>query len=504
MKTSQTVENPRKTLPSASSGEDAGAGDRPSVEVVTSAAPEGLHLLRLPGARALVRWRGFPYVFQAALLVVFVALVVLSWDVYAPTGVNAKLFAKTNLATLLIWGVWWPAMIWMAVLLGRAWCMVCPLELVSNVSERLARKLEFPQRPVRQWLASGAIIVGLYAFIQMLVAGAHIHRVPAYTSWLLIGLLAMAALTALVFKDRAFCRGFCPVGLLLGTYGRGGMLAVRAGSGATCQGCTGKDCIMSCNRTRLDARSCPSLLNPPKLGSNKDCLVCGQCIKSCQPDNMRLLLRRPFPKSDVREAVASWPVTLFVMLVSGFVTWELFTEWPAAEKVFLIPPVWLANSLGWPSAAGWLEGAWALAVVPLVLWSVLAFAVRLFGDKGRVFMIWRRMALPMAVVVSVGHMSKGLAKFVSWAPFLPTALSEPSDVKTVKAITAKSMTVPSPWLGLSTVAVVCLALVCVALALGVREYRLAHRGEQIHWRAVFPVAVLAAVFALVIVGWMVQ
>lgn len=465
---------------------------------------EGFDLLRVPGVRRLLLWGGFPYVFQAAMLAVFVALAVISWGVYAPEGVNAKLFAKTNLATLLIWGVWWPAMVWIAVLLGRAWCMVCPLELVSNVSERLARALGFPQRPLRKWIASGSLIVGLYALIQMLVAGAHINRVPAYTSWFLIGLLAMAALTALVFKDRAFCRGFCPVGLLLGTYGRGGMLAVRAGSGATCQGCAGKDCIMSCNRTRHDARSCPSLLNPPKLGSNKDCLVCGQCIKSCQPDNMRLLLRRPFPASDVREAVASWPVTLFVMLVSGFVTWELFTEWPAAEKVFLIPPVWAATALGWPAAAGWFEGAWTLGVLPLVLWWLLAGAVRLLGDKERVFVIWRRIALPMAVVVSVGHLSKGLAKFVSWSPFVPNALREPIGLETVKAISAKSIAAPGAFLGLSAVAVACLVLMCVALAYGIREYRLAHQHEPGNWRAVVPVAALATVFGLIIVGWMIQ
>lgn len=465
---------------------------------------EGVDLLRVPGVRRLMLWGGFPYVFQVAMLVVFVALAVISWGVYAPTGVNAKLFAKTNLATLLIWGVWWPAMVWMAVFFGRAWCMVCPLELVSNISERLARRLKLPQRPLRKWMASGAVIVGIYALIQMLVAGAHINRVPAYTSWFLIGLLAMAALTALIFKDRAFCRGFCPVGLLLGTYGRGGMLAVRAGSGAKCQGCSGKDCIMSCNRARLDARSCPSLLNPPKLASNKDCLVCGQCIKSCQPDNMRLLLRRPFPVTDVREAFASWPVTIFVMLVSGFVTWELFTEWPAANKVFLATPAWSAAKLGLPAAADWFNGLWSLAVVPLVLWSLLAGAVRLLGDKERVFVIWRCLALPMAVVISVGHMSKGLAKSVSWLPFLPDALREPTGLETVEALSAKSMTAPGTLLGLSTVAVVSLVLVGMALACGIREYRLAHQHEPTSWRAVVPVAALATMFGLIIVGWMVQ
>ncbi|MBI4581947.1 MAG: 4Fe-4S binding protein, partial [Planctomycetes bacterium] len=102
---------------------------------------KGFDLLRLPGARALILWRGFPYIFQAAMLAVFLALAVIGWGRFAPPGVAQKLYAQTNLATLLIWGVWWPAMVWIAVLFGRAWCMACPLELVSNVSERIGRRL---------------------------------------------------------------------------------------------------------------------------------------------------------------------------------------------------------------------------------------------------------------------------------------------------------------------------------------------------------------------------
>jgi polyferredoxin len=297
---------------------------------MSTAHPDGFDLVRLRAVRALLLWRGFPYVPQAVILTVFIAMIALSWGRFPPDGISAKLFGKSHLTTLLIWGIWWPSIIWMTVLFGRVWCMVCPLELVSNLAERLGRLIGIRQSAPRRWMISGAIAVALYGLIQLLVAAVHIHRIPAYTAWFLVGLLAFPAIVGIFFKDRTFCRVLCPVGQLLATYGRGGMLAVRAASAEACAACIGKDCLRACNRTKWDGRSCPSLLNPPKLNSDRDCLVCGQCIKSCQPDNMRLLLRRPFHEKDTREPVASWPTTAFVMLVSGFVTWELCAEWPAA------------------------------------------------------------------------------------------------------------------------------------------------------------------------------
>jgi hypothetical protein len=471
------------------------------MDATTDKRSDGFDLLRLGPIRSFILWRGFPYLFQALMLLFFLALAFIAWGHDAPVGVNGKLYAKTNLTTLLIWGVWWPAMIWIAVLFGRAWCMICPLELVSNLSERLGRWLGIRQRPLRRWMISGIIIVALYALIQFLVAGAHINRVPAYTALFLIGLLTLSFVTGLIFKDRAFCRGFCPVGLLLATYGRGGMLAVRAGSTQTCGACTGKDCIMACNRTRLDARSCPSLLNPPRLNSNRDCLVCAQCIKSCQPDNMRLLLRRPFPPQDVREPLASWPTTLFVMLASGFVTWELFTEWPRGEEVFLTVPHWISGQAGISWLSGYLNGVWSLIIVPLIIWIVMGGAVRLLRDHSTISHTWRRLALPLAVIVSAGHMTKGLAKFVSWVEYLPYALKDPVGSNTVLAMSNKTIPQPASLLSLPVVAVVGVILVLVGLSFAIREARLAHPETISHHRHIIPKLGLATAFLCIIFGW---
>jgi hypothetical protein len=462
-------------------------------------ANDGFNLLRIRPIRALIQWLGFPYVFQAFMLVFFVALALIGWGHFTPEGVNDKLYAKTNIVNLLIWGLWWPAMIWVAVLLGRAWCMICPLELVANLSERMANAIGIRQRTLGRWLRSGALIIIIYALLQLLVAGIHIHRVPAYTSYFLWGLLATAMFVGFIYKDRAFCRGFCPVGLLLNAYGRGGTLAVRAGSGQTCASCTGKDCIMACNRNRLDARSCPSLLNPPKLNSNKDCLMCGQCIKSCEPDNMQLLLRRPFHAADAREPVASWPLTLFIMLASGFVTSELTTEWENARKIFVWAPEYFASVFQLSAFKGWIEGLWTLFVFPLAIWSVLGAVTVIFKRSEKISQAWRKLALPLAILISAGHMSKALAKFTSWVGFLPLSLHDPLGITTATAIASKSLSPPAPWLSLHTVSILGLVLISLGIVFSIREARLTHP-ETYHHR-LFPKFALAAVFVVIVAGW---
>ena len=95
-----------------------------------TAISPGINLLQIRWFRAMFLSPFFPYIVQAAILVLFLWLAVFGWGLFAPEGVQSKQFAKTNIVNLLIWGLWWPAMVWMAVFFGRFWCAVCPLELV--------------------------------------------------------------------------------------------------------------------------------------------------------------------------------------------------------------------------------------------------------------------------------------------------------------------------------------------------------------------------------------
>lgn len=456
----------------------------------------GYDLLRINLIRKLIEWKGFPYVFQLIMLFVFIALIFIGWQVYTPENVNDKLFAKTNLVTLIIWGIWWPLMVWFAVTMGRVWCMICPLELVLNMTERLSRKLGVGQRTISKWIRGGAVIVFLYALIQLLVAGINLHRVPAFTSFFLIALLTIAAITGLLFKDRAFCSGFCPIGILLNVYGRGGMIAIRAGSESICSGCNGKDCIIAGNRNKLDARSCPSLLNVPKLNSNKDCLVCVQCIKSCEPDNVQLLIRKPFDNHDARERKANWTLTIFIMLVSGFVTSELTTEWKTANKIFIAIPEYISDLTGLHSISGFIEGIWTIFFFPLLLWTILGLVTLLMKSANSLTDAWRKLALPIVIIISAGHLTKAVAKLNTWVGFLPGSINDPSGQSSLQSIKA-GINIPEALFSNQIVSVIGLLLLTIAFIYSIREEKIINNKSSIR---VLPKLIMYLLYSFIVIG----
>ena len=277
-------------------------------------------------------------------------------------------------------------------------------------------------------------------------------------------------------------------------------MAVRAGSAQVCADCTGKDCIMACNRTKLYGRSCPSLLNPPRLNSNRDCLVCGQCIKSCKPDNMQLVLRRPFHPADDREPLASWPVTIFVMMVSGFVTGELCSEWALAKSVFLWLPEHFIERFNLSSVGGWIEGVWMIGIYPLLLWFVFGILAAFNSDNAFVVIrSWRFLALPLAVIISAGHMAKGLAKFVSWVGFLPYACKDPLGIKTALEMSSKTIRQPASLISMAIISIVGMILVITGMYFAVREAKLAN--PETYYLRFSPKLILGVFFVFIIFGW---
>lgn len=400
----------------------------------------------------------FPVALQVLVLGAVVFLMLNGFAVGSGLKADELLtLRKTNLTTLVVWGLWWPGMIAVALILGRTWCTVCPMELVNRAGEAIARRLGWPCLRLSKVLRAGWIILALYLVLQLLIAGISIHRVPHYTALFLLALIGGSLLTGLVFREpRSFCRSFCPAGALLSVYGRYTPFQLEMKDAAVCGQCLTKYCILSEYRYRFDKRSCPSLLRPFNRKPSDGCVLCLQCAKVCPYGNMGLGFVSD--ASPVRRKQLLRPYEAgFVMIALGFVSHETIGEVSWLENSFHALPTALNRLL--PSVPfGWFEAFWFLLLFPLLVWAVISGLAYLLGHRGNLRSLLLAAATGAAPVVAVAHFAKAAAKVASWGGFLPFAVRDPKGIETLHRIMDGVLIAPAEFFGLSTIGWAILAL----------------------------------------------
>jgi ferredoxin len=422
------------------------------------------------------------------------------------TAMSAKAlvtFRKTNLTTLIVWGLWWPAMIAVVLVCGRVWCTVCPLELLNRIGDGLARRGRWPRARLGKTLRSGWMIVALYGVLLLLVAVVSLHRVPHYTAVLIWALLGGALLTGMVFSGpRSFCRAFCPAGALLSIYGRYTPLQLEARNPQVCENCATQDCIREENRYRFDGRSCPSLLRPFDRQPSDGCVLCLQCAKVCPHDNIGVgLVAADAPMR--RKALLKPYEALFVMILLGFVVDEMVGSVAWLDAVFAFVPHQLAASLSgpsWPAVSfGWFEAFWFLFLFPFGVWGCISIVGYLAGHRAAVRSLFVAAATGAAPVVAVAHLAKAVDKFGSWGGFLPGALRDPQGVEIYHRFAAHSLSPPS---GLFNVQVLAWGMLVVLLAIGWRALQWARQvPAESKVAARVGTVVTTVLFSFILVAW---
>jgi len=403
---------------------------------------------------APLRWlahrRLYPPLVQLVLLLLLGALALNGLGVGAgPDAPDLLTLRKTNLTTLLVWGLWWPLMIVGAVLAGRLWCQICPLELLHRTIDQVARRLGWPRRRLGTFFRAGWGIFLGYLVLQALVAGISLHRWPGAAAWMLVVLPGLAILVGLLFREpRAFCTGFCPVALQLSTYGRCSPWQLDVRDPAVCARCPTRDCVREDNRYRLAGRSCPSLIQPFLRDPADGCLVCLQCAKICPHDNVGFGLARPAAPSR-RLDLLTGSEAAFVLVAAGFVVHELVTEVKWLDRLFVALPHLLAGQV--PVPFKWLEAVWFLVLVPLLLFAPLAALARWRAPRLSFREVLHGLAAGVLPVLAFAHIGKALAKFTGWIGYLPLAAQDPRGLETSALLTAGSVASPPRLLSLSGV-----------------------------------------------------
>ncbi len=381
----------------------------------------------------------------------------------------AKELRNTNLANLLVWSYWWPLVVVAAILLGRAWCMVCPMELVTSLAARIGFR-----RKVPQLFESGWVITIFYTLV--LIVGVHtlaIHRIPHRMALYLLVLMGVAVLVGLIYEKRAFCSHVCAVGHLLGLYALVSPFEWRADDLVVCKACKAKECVAKKNHYRLVGRSCTSNLYPPTIKDNQVCILCTQCLKVCPYGNVRFTLRKPFTDFFGLVELGSAQVG-FVLLVSGFVVYEILSEWPVSKAILTWVPRHLADALSITGAVASFVSAIVMFILfPAILLFVVIGLAKIRSEVSSK-VIAKVFALLVLPTMASGHLLKAILKMTSRIPYWPYALSDLAGVETAQKILDKSVVLDKSasrifYPGISVVAAVILVTALAATLLIFRK-----------------------------------
>ncbi len=301
----------------------------------------GLELTRNPLVARLVRNRKFQFFLILPNQIVF-------WTVIF-VGLAGTAIPGLNFGAAITWYVWFCLVFVMMVVVGRAWCAMCPFGGFAEWVQRrafwqrtqkalgLGRK--FPEPLARLGflipVASFLLLTWIEEFFNIAGPGN-----PADTSWMVVGIVSSALLFFLVFERRTFCRYVCPLTTLIGTVGSMGSVAgFRTKDREVCLTCRTKDCM----RGGDNGYGCPWYTWPGSADSNLACGLCSECYKSCPEGNVGLFLQRPLTSVVAprrRRADVAWGIAL----LWGLVVYQQFN----ATNVFTSMDNWLNSNLAFP------------------------------------------------------------------------------------------------------------------------------------------------------------
>jgi NAD-dependent dihydropyrimidine dehydrogenase PreA subunit len=217
---------------------------------------------------------------------------------------------------------------------------------------------------------------------------------PQGTAILLLGLLVAGMVMAAVYKGRAFCRYICPIGALCGLYSMTSVTELRSRGTDSCQGCD-----KQCFRGDGSVEGCPLYQYTRTMDTNRNCNLCGQCVKSCPHGAVEWKLRTPGKELWlIREPQVG--ESLLVLLLVGMVyiqTIDMTTAWSSYMRWFLestpVDSYELGFTLTFVSALGAAVGLYMLAT----RWSGSA------ASWGRNFKTFGYAYIPLALSVHLGH-----------------------------------------------------------------------------------------------------
>ncbi len=381
------------------------------------------NFLRHPKLMATLLW--------IDLIFVLGVLAVTLYGGTRPAGHPLAEFA-TNPGMLVTWIIWFPALPITAFLVGRIWCGVCPIAFAGDLVGKVKRyNLPVPKifKRLDFWLVAASFI--LIDYVEELFG---VADRPIATAVLLIVLIYLAIAMTVFWERKTFCRHICPLAGVLGAYSSMSMFEVR-GNKKVCQTQCGEH---TCYKGTATVDGCPLFSYPASMNMNAECMMCLNCLKSCDNRGVQLNVRPPLQEI-WRNGQTSLALSVFGVILVGMMAKHQFPKlavWAPVQQrlgwsdqwahtilyfgsiLIAVTAFWLASIL---SAAASREGitknmaTYGVAFIPLALSGHVAhLAHEILGEK-----LYLLLAYPVKLFQSLFGGVPIAASTFQIAPFVP-------------------------------------------------------------------------------------
>jgi polyferredoxin len=235
------------------------------------------NLLRLQTVRSFLSNSLFPVLPRSVVGIFFVLVLALLF--FGPTT------AEENLGLTLSWVVGWPLLIFSFFFLARTWCSICGLSVPGWIAQAVLK----PERPtphlIRQY--SGWIMTFLCIFLFWIETAYNAYHSPRFTGWIIFSITMSSLFFSMFFKRRVWCRYLCPLGAINALFAMPSIVELRSNAHMCMNRCIDHLCYIGSEKTA----GCPMFRHPFQVDNNRDCILCGQCIKNCKLNSIHLNLR---------------------------------------------------------------------------------------------------------------------------------------------------------------------------------------------------------------------
>jgi ferredoxin len=190
-----------------------------------------------------------------------------------------------NIGITLSWYVGWPLLIFSFFFLPRFWCSICTMSAPGKILQNMIKPTRRLPALITRYSAWIMAILCLVLFWVEIVWDAFQNTL--LTAAILLSIAGGALLFSLFFERNVWCRYLCPLGALNAIFSMPSILALRANRQLCDNQCREHACYLGTE----ELPGCPMFRHPFLVDNNRDCTLCGNCIKNCRLHSIQLNLR---------------------------------------------------------------------------------------------------------------------------------------------------------------------------------------------------------------------